>query len=57
MNEKCKQLSVALSTTPVDTKESDRALFAFFDSIFNEKPGETKSESDKTKEIINQKQI
>lgn len=44
MDIKCKQtVSVILSVQPVDEKESDRALFAFFDHILNDQLIETLS--------------
>lgn len=44
MDIKCKQpLWVNFSAQPVDEKESDRALFAFFDQILNDQQIEIKN--------------
>lgn len=44
MDIKCKQpLSVNFSAQPVDEKESDRALFAFFDQILDDQKIEIKN--------------
>jgi hypothetical protein len=46
MDTKCKQpISVNFSTQTVDEKESDKALFAFFDLILNSQPAEIKNDT------------